>query len=241
MFGLKQSPRCWNSTLDAYLKKLGFLQLVSDPCLYSAAMGQMIVVCVFVDDIVVVCKSEARLKEFKQALCKKFDMKDLEQLCYILGMKVIQDEVSGDVWICQSSYGFRVLERFGMQDAKSVVTPVDTSAKIVKAVENDVMFDRCVYQCAVGSLLYSTGTRPAIAFAVGNVARFSAKPTTRHWTGVKRIFHYLKGTPDLGLLYSRSCEEDQLVEYSDSDWAGDLDDRKSVSGHLFKLCGAPIS
>lgn len=57
---------------------------------------------------------------------------------------------------------------------------------------------------------------------------------------MKRILRYLKGTPELGLLYSSNCEED-LVGYSDSDWAGDLDDRKSVSGHMFKLCGAPIS
>ena len=82
-----------------------------------------------------------------------------------------------------------------------------------------------VYQSAVGCLLYlSTGTRPDIAFAVGNVARFSANPTTRHWIGVKRIFRYLKGTPDLGLHYSRSDNED-LIGYSDSDWAGDVDDR----------------
>lgn len=85
-------------------------------------------------------------------------------------MKVIQDEISGDVWIGQSGYICKVLERFGMQDAKSMVTPVDTSAKLVKAVEEDVMFDKGVYQSAVGSLLYlSTGTRPDIAFAVGTL------------------------------------------------------------------------
>ena len=117
-----------------------------------------------------------------------------------------------------------------MQDAKSVVTPVNAGTKLVKAVEDDVMFDKGVYQSAVGSLLYlSTGTRPDIAFAVGNVARFSSSPTTRHWTGVKRILRYLKGTSNLGLHYLNSVDED-LVGYSDSDWAGDLDDRRSVSG-----------
>lgn len=193
---------------------------------------------VYVDDIVVAYKSGERLKEFKQGLCKKFDVKDLGRLHYFLGMKVIQDELSDNVWIGQSAYVCKV---FGMQDAKSVVTPVDISAKLVKAVEDDVMFDKGVYQSAVGSLLYlSTGTRPDIAFAVGNVARFSANPTNRHWTGIKRILRYLKGTPDLGLYYSRNSDED-MIGYSDSDWAGDLDDRRSVSGYMFKLCGAPIS
>lgn len=111
----------------------------------------------------------------------------------------------------------------------------------MKATEEDELFDRTVYQSAVGSLLYmSTSTRPDIAFAVGNVARFSANPTRLHWTGVKRIFRYLKGTSDMGLYYSSSVEDD-LVGYSDSDWAGDCDDRRSVSGYMFKLCGAPIS
>ena len=182
--------------------------------MYIAAVGELAVVGVYVDDIVVACKNEEKLKEFKRALCGKFDVKDLGKLHHFLGMKVIQDDVSGDVWI-------------GMQDAKSVVTPVDAH---VKAAEDDVMFDKGVYQSAVGSLLYlSTGTRPDIAFAVGNVARFSANPTKRHWTGVKRILRYLKGTSDLGLHYSSSVDED-LVGYSDSDWAGDLDDRRSVSG-----------
>ena len=86
-----------------------------------------------------------------------------------------------DVLIGQSAYVDKILVRFGMQDAKSVATPVDTSTKLVKAVESDEMFDKAVYQSAVGSLLYlSTGTRPDIAFAVGNVARFSANPTKPH-------------------------------------------------------------
>jgi len=241
IYGLKQSSRCWNTTIDSYLKQLGFLQSNSDPCVYIAAVGELAVVGVYVDDIVVACKSEVRLKEFKQGLCRKFEVKDLGKLRHFLGIKVVQDEVSGDVWIGQSVYVGKVLERFGMQEAKSVATPVDTSTKLVKATEDDEVFDRAVYQSAVGSLLYlSTSTRPDIAFAVGNVARFSANPTKRHWTGVKRIMRYLKGTSELGLYYSSSVTVD-LIGYSDSDWAGDLDDRKSVSGYMFKLCGAPIS
>ncbi len=83
----------------------------------------------------------------------------------------------------------------------------------------------------------STGTRPDIAFAVSNVAKFSSNPTKQHWTAVKRILRYLKGTRNFGLLYTNG-NVDEFIGYSDSDWAGDLDDRKSTSGYV---CGAPIS
>ena len=129
----------------------------------------------------------------------------------------------------------------GMQDAKCVSTPVDASSKLVKSVESDVCFDPSVYKSAVGSLLYlSTGTRPDIAFAVSNVAKFSSNPTKQHWTAVKRILRYLKGTRNFGLLYTNG-NVDEFIGYSDSDWAGDLDDRKSTSGYVFMMSGAPIS
>ena len=69
------------------------------------------------------------------------------------------------------------------------------------------------------------------------MAKFFSKPTKQHWIGVKRILRYLKGTSGLGLLYTRSNSE-ELVGFSDSDWAGDLEDRRSNSGYLFKLSGA---
>ncbi len=117
-----------------------------------------------------------------------------------------------------------------MQETKSVITPVDTSTKLTKAVEDDKLFDNRVCQCAVGSLLYlSMCTRPDIAFAVGNLAHFSANPTKHHWIGIKREPRYLKGTSDLGFYYTSSVVGD-LIGYSDSDWASDLDDWKSVSG-----------
>ena len=72
---------------------------------------------------------------------------------------------------------------------------------------------------------------------MSNVAKYSAKPTKQHWMAVKRIFRYLK---DYGLFYSKDGS-DECVDYSDSDWAGDLDDRKSTSGYLFQISGAAIS
>ena len=125
-----------------------------------------------------------------------------------------------------------------MKDAKCVNTPVDAGSRLVKAIEGDELFDQVVYQSTIGSLLYlSTGTRPDIAFAVSNAARFSSNPSKQHWMAVKRIIRYLKGTRDLGILYMRSAEDD-LIGFSDSDWAGDLDNSKSTSGYLLPACAS---
>ena len=105
--------------------------------------------------------------------------------------------------------------------------------------EDSEYIDAELYQSAVGKLLYlSTRTRPDISFAVSSVARYTAKPTTDHWKAVKHIFRYLVGTVDFGLFYSKSSSV--CLGYSDSDWGGDLDDRKSTSGYVFQIGGGPI-
>lgn len=240
LYGLKQSPRCWNSTLDEFLKQLGFVQSTSDPCIYVASHGELMV-GVYVDDIIIGGKDEKTVKDFKVALGKKFDVKDLGKLHHFLGMKVAQNRVSGDVWMGQPAYVEKVLDKFGMRDANPVATPVNSSTRLIKAEEGEKDAEQSLYQSAVGSLLYlSTGTRPDITFAVCSVAKFCSKPTKCHWTAVKRILRYLKGTPDFGLLYS-CCDQQDCSGYSDSDWAGDLNDRKSMSGYIFMLGGAGIS
>ena len=93
----------------------------------------------------------------------------------------------------------------------------------------------------LGSLLYlSTRTRPDIAFAVNSVARFCSNPTKQHWTAVKRIFRYLRGTTWFGLLYSKG-ESGALIGYSDADWGGDGNDYKSTSGYVFQIGGTAVS
>jgi len=128
-----------------------------------------------------------------------------------------------------------------MEDAKPATTPVNTSVKLTKADEDCETFDQGLYQSAVGSLLYlSTWTRPDITYAVSNVAKFCANPTKEHWTAVKRILRYLNGTLDFGLLYDKE-NESECIGYSDADWAGDLNDRRSTSGYLFQMCGTAVS
>ena len=128
-----------------------------------------------------------------------------------------------------------------MDESKPVSTPVSPDVKLVHGETSDDECDQQMYQAVVGSLLYlSTKTRPDIAYAVSSIARFCARPTKEHWTAVKRILRYLKGTSNLGLLY-REDGPAEITGYSDADWAGDIGDRKSTSGHIFLQGVAAIS
>jgi hypothetical protein len=109
-----------------------------------------------------------------------------------------------------------------------------------ESVEDKAEMEKIPFRSAVGSLMYLvTGTRPDIAVAVGQVSKFCENPGTAHWAAVKRILRYLKGTLDFGLKCNPTDLE--LVGYSDADWAGDLDSRRSTTGYLFQLGGFPIS
>ena len=179
----------------------------------------------------------------KSALSAQFDVKDLDDLHYFLGVKVKHDH-EGSKWIGQPTYTTNILEKFGMKEAKPVTTPVNTDLKLMKARENDKLCDETMFRSAVGSLQYlSTMTRPDIAYAVSNVAKFCTKPTKEHWTTVKKIVRYLKGTPNHGLLYKSqpSVDSNAFVGFSDSNWAGDIDDRKSTSGYVFHIGGTAVS
>ncbi|KAF2316739.1 hypothetical protein GH714_042080 [Hevea brasiliensis] len=98
------------------------------------------------------------------------------------------------------------------------------------------------YLRAVGSIIYAmVCTRPDISHVVSVVSRYMAYPGKEHWEAVKWILRYLKGTTDVGLIFDRAKISDSLAGYVDSDFAGDLDKRRSLIGYLFTLSGSAIS
>lgn len=237
IYGLKQAPRCWNSELDSFLKSMHFVQSKSDPCIYVKNGENFFVISVYVDDIILACKSIDEIESVKNQLKSKYQMTDFGSLKYFLGVHVKQDPSNGSIFISQGAYTERVLQKFGLADANSVKSPVDVSAKW----QSDTPADPVLYKSAIGSLIYlATKTRPDIAFVVNKLARYCSAPTQDHMSAVKRVMRYLKGTANYGLLYLKN-EHGECHGFADADWAGDSKDRKSTSGFSFQLSGASIS
>ena len=120
-----------------------------------------------------------------------------------------------------------------MEECNPVATPMELSSKLSKFEGGDRV-DASKYRSLVGSLRYLTCTRPDIAYSVGIVSRFMEEPKYSHLKAIKRILRYIRGTESLGLFYSETNDY-KLVGYSDSDWCGDVDDRKSTSGYVFYM------
>ena len=187
IYGLKQSPRCWNSVLDSKLKSMGFEQTMGNPCIYvKEECGEIFIIAVYVDDILLAGKTDQKINEVKQALAELFKMKDMGELHHFLGVKVVQKPSSKEVWIGQESYTKSMLEIFSMESSKPVNTPINPGTKLTKGTAESQRVDKVKYQSAVGHLLYlSTKTRPDITYAVSDDARFCGDPTEEHWMAVK--------------------------------------------------------
>jgi len=175
------------------------------------------------------------MKNFKMNMMKKFEMSDLGTLTYFLGIKFEMN--SQRVVIHQRKYAQDILKGFNMLNCKPISTPVDTRVKL--SLENDEKEVDPTLQI-MGSLRYLCHTRPDIAYGVGLISRYMVKSTTSHLVAAKRILRYVKGTRSYGIQYSKN-QNGEIVGYSDSDWSGDKDDRKSTAAYVFMIGNAAFS
>jgi hypothetical protein len=238
LYGLKQSGRCWNEKLVEFLTKNGFIQLVKETSVFYRTSPELQIITVYVDDLVLMTETDCGMKDVKSILESGFKMVDLGPIHHLLGIE-FQRTTEG-LRMTQKQYVAKMLERFGQKNAAPVTTPADPHVFLQKTDGFSKPVDRKIYQSIVGSLLFlALTTRPDIQLAVGICARFCSDPNQSHLTAAKRILRYLILTPDLGLFYSSKSSE--IVGYVDADFARDIDDRKSTTGHLFIYGGSPIS
>ena len=183
---------------------------------------------IYVDDIIVTSSSPKVVEALLQALRKDFALKDLGQLHYFLGIEV--KKVKSGILLTQEKYIEEILTRVGMKDCKPVPTPLSISEKLSLTEGEPLGYeDSTRYRSIVGALQYVTLTRPDIAFSVNKICQFLHSPTSAHWTAVKRILRYLKYTSSLGLKFVKS-DSTLVSAFSDADWAGCPDDRRSTGG-----------
>jgi hypothetical protein len=241
LYGLRLAPRVWNAKLDATLRALRFERCETEHAIYVWRRGKFsLIIGVYVDDLIVTGMRAADIARFKQEMVDRFRMSDLGALSYYLGIEVKQG--SGEMRLGQRAYAEKLIKRAGMAGCKPCATPMEERLKLSRN-STAAKVDATLYRSIVGGLRYLTHTRPDIAYAVGYVSRFMEDPREDHWTAVKRLLRYIKGTADQRIVFPRSGDKEapRLVIFSDADMAGDIDGRWSTSGVLVFLGPAPIS
>jgi len=233
IYGLKQSPRCWNKRLHQTVLQVAFEGTKSDHCVYVLRREkELAILLVWVDDIILATNSKTLKEEVKAHLKKELEINDLGKLSYFLGIEVTQTK--DGLILNQRKYANELLRLSNMAECKPVSTSMEAGASYVKRLETEEKADGEVYRSIVGGLQYLCNTRPDLQFPVGVVSRFVSDPSVTHWRAVKRILRYIKGTAHFGLKYNASGDS-TLTGYCDADWAGDKQDRKSTSGYSFFL------
>ncbi|KAH9309431.1 hypothetical protein KI387_037342, partial [Taxus chinensis] len=232
------APRAWYIKIDEHLISHGFERNPYDPNLYLKKQGgEIVIVVVYVDDLVITGSSVKMIDATKKDFNRSFDMTDLGLMHYCLGLEVWKKE--NHIFVSQLKYTKTTLEKFRMMDCTPIATPMEARLQLSRSDPSPPV-NATLYRQLIGSLIYLTYTRPDISFAVSYLSRFMQEPKICHWKAAKRILRYLKGTVDLGLEYKKN-DNFFLTGYSDSDHAGNMDDRKSTSGFVFFMGSGPIS
>ena len=252
-YRLKQAGRQWKKKLHKVLMKLEFKHTFTDDCLYIKKENKRIalIILVHINDTVIAGLQKLKIISFKNALNKDFEITDLSELKYMLSIMVIQNCANRLIYLNQLAYIHQILIWFGMQDANTVSIPLP--------VKHNLTLSQCLktnnekqaykdyakgihYLSLVGPLLFAIQMQPNIQFAVGLVAQFSGNSGIAYSEATKRILHYLKNIVDLNLILGRHGKKAfDLVGWTDSNWAQNTDDCKSVGGFVFDVTGRSIS
>nr|GEY53489.1 hypothetical protein [Tanacetum cinerariifolium] len=156
---------------------------------------------------------------------KEFNMSDMGLLSYYLGIEVSQ--YADRVTLKQAADVKTILKKTGMEDCNACKYPMEPKLELTKYEAGDPV-DPTEFRSIVGALRYLTHTRPDISYAVGLVSRFMEKPTSQHLKAVKHILRYVKGTVNYSIVYTKGSGEDIIIGYTDSDFARDVNDRRST-------------
>nr|ABA98087.1 retrotransposon protein, putative, Ty1-copia subclass [Oryza sativa Japonica Group] len=203
------------------------------------------IISVYVDDLNIIGNTQD-INEARHHLKTEFEMKDLGQTKFYLGLQL--EHLPSGILVHQSAYTQKILEKFNMDKSYSSKTPMVARSLDVekdpfrpKEDGEDVLGPDFPYLSVIGALMYHANSmRPDIAFSVNLLARYSAAPTNRHWTGVKNVFRYINGTRDLGLFFKKN-QDSTLIGYTNAGYLSDPHNARSQTGFVFLQGGTAIS
>jgi len=244
IYGLKQASRVWNQKFNSFLRKYGLKRCLNDYCVYVRRVeNKFLIVCIWTDDGFLLSNDRAALADVMNELKKEFEIRILPTDRFV-GMEIARDRKERKIFVNQSGFARTMLSRFDMQSCVHKDVPANSNIHLTGAMSPNTEWGRqqmakIPYRSAVGCLLYlSTVSRPDLAFIVGILSRSCENPGMTHWTAVLQVFSYVASTINYGLCYSKQIS---VNGYTDSDWAGDLDTRRSTTGFIFTLNGGPVS
>ena len=247
LYGLKQASRAWRKVIKEFLLSIGCVKSQADASLYYLRRNEETVhVLVYVDDILLLCKKTSYLNAVASNIGNKFEVRIERSVTKFLGMIIERNDSDKSIKIHSRTMIDQMLQKFGMNSCKAATTPLPEgiSLKISQGPVDEgeqIVMNRTPYRELVGCLLHlSNMTRPEIAFAAGYLSRFMQNPGPAHWKAAKYVLRYLNGTRATGIRYQKQQDE-ELHGYSDSDFASDVDTRKSTSGYCFIHSGGCVS
>jgi hypothetical protein len=238
LYGLKQASRNWYHKFTCSLIEIGFKQTPADHSLFIFKEGKTFVAAlIYVDDVVLVGNDLSKIQATKDFLNKRFSIKDLGPLKYFLGIEVAR--TNEGMVLSQRKYTLDILEDVGMTGCRPSSFPMEQNLKL-DMCDKEPRVDANQYRRLIGRLLYLQATRPDIAYAVNILSQFVSDPRQTHMEAVTRVLRYLKGSPGQGILIPKEGGTN-LLAYCDSDWLGCPMTRRSRTGYLLLLGGAPVS
>jgi len=230
LYGLKQSPRLWNNTINKFLIEIGFRRLTTDACIYVKGAPNSTqpytILALYVDDLVVMSSDDDALVRIINQLKQRFTMKDFGTLEHLLGTEIFQEERK--IWVSQRNFAIQLLSKYNYEhhasyeESKSYLdsqyftprqvpmSPLMKLSKLDCQLPEDDRTKR--YREIVGALLWlDINTRPDLSYAVNQLSKYLNNPGLEHWYAMEQVLRYLKGTSDYGLCYDASNGDKQLL------------------------------
>lgn len=234
LYGLKQASRCWNQKISRFIERFGLAASKADPCVFT---NESVILAIYVDDGIIAGKDDRSIDCIIEYLQENFEVKVVNVGCF-LGLEINQLS-DGSIFVHQTAYANRVLHKFEMENCNPVSVPSDPNQTLSKDDGSDKSL--YPYRQLIGSLMYlAIATRPDICYAVSIASRYLESPSQMHENAAKRILKYIRGTSNYGLLY-HSDERERIRGFSDADYAGDTDTRRSTTGFCFLIGNGVVS
>jgi hypothetical protein len=244
LYGIKQAGHEWYLELCGTFNKLEFTRSHADHSVFYKHGDEPIIVTVSTDDMTLAAKLLATIEQLKKDLRSHYEISDLGEIHWLLGIEVKRDRTKRTISLSQRAYIETILKEFHLEDATALSVPAEPGTilgthQCPKTPAEFKDMENVPYARGVGKLMYYyVATGPQIGYVIRVLAQFMSNPGRAHWEALKRVIRYVKGVKDVWLTLGGS--EEGLEGFTDSDFASQAD-RHSISGYTFRFHGGAIS